>query len=395
MAVPQLDLSRFYHPMSGRDPDEEHRTSTPLELFFDLCFVVAIAFAASGLHHSLIDDHAWDGLRDYAFVFFAIWWAWMNFTWFASAYDTDDVPYRIVTMVQIAGALILAAGVPRAMENGDFELVTWGYVVMRLALVTQWLRAAHDDPPRRTTALRFAIGVTIVQCLWVARLWTNDLIYVSFVVLAIADVLVPVWSERASTGTRWHPEHIAERYGLFTIIVLGEAVLAATIAFQVALDAGGGDFELLTLCIASVLTIFSMWWLYFDHPPDDDLTSTMRAFLWGYGHYFIFGAIAAAGVGIEVAVDYSVGASELSERATGFAISMPVAVYVVGIWALHLLRHMRGPLNAAFPLAAVLIVGAGLTPIPVHMVAAILVALLAAVILEAPHTERHATHVDH
>src|SRR4051812_5726529 len=124
-------------PMVPRDTGEEHRVSTPLELLFDLCFVVAVSQAAARLHHALAAGHLGRGLLGYAMVFFAIWWAWMNFTWFASAYDTDDVLFRLATLVQITGALILAAGVPRAFEDtfssSDAGVVTLGYVVMRLA----------------------------------------------------------------------------------------------------------------------------------------------------------------------------------------------------------------------------------------------------------------------
>ena len=102
-------------------------------------------------------------------VFFAIWWAWMNFTWFASSFDTDDVPYRLLTMVQMAGVLVLAAGLPAALEHGDFGAVALGYVIMRLGLVAQWLRVAVDDPASRGMALRHAIGITIAQVAWV--LW--------------------------------------------------------------------------------------------------------------------------------------------------------------------------------------------------------------------------------
>ena len=96
--------------MVARPTDEEHRSATVLELFFDLCFVVAVAQAASGLHHAVVDGHIADGVIGYLLVFFAIWWAWMNFTWFASAYDTDDIAYRLTTFVQIAGALVLRGG---------------------------------------------------------------------------------------------------------------------------------------------------------------------------------------------------------------------------------------------------------------------------------------------
>ena len=102
----------WYVSMRARHPGESHRVATPLELLFDLCFVVAVAQAAAGLDHGFIADHVGSAIAAYLMSFFAIWWAWMNFTWFASAYDTDDVPYRLLVLVQIAGSLVIAAGIP-------------------------------------------------------------------------------------------------------------------------------------------------------------------------------------------------------------------------------------------------------------------------------------------
>jgi len=115
--------------------------------------VVAVAQASSGLHHDLSEGHITDGVSGYFFIFFAVWWAWMNFTWFASAYDTDDVAYRLTTLVQMAGALVFAAGVPRAFVGGDFVVITLGYVIMRLAMVTQWLSAPPAPTPRTGAAV--------------------------------------------------------------------------------------------------------------------------------------------------------------------------------------------------------------------------------------------------
>lgn len=95
-------------PMIPRSPDEEGRKATPLELFFDLIFVVAGAVAASELRHAFVDGQFGDAVLGYLLVIFLIWWAWMNFVWFASAYDTDDVPYRVAILVGIGAALILA-----------------------------------------------------------------------------------------------------------------------------------------------------------------------------------------------------------------------------------------------------------------------------------------------
>src|SRR5919201_2716385 len=137
---PRPGAQPWHRQMVARDRDEPHRASTPLELLFDLCFVVAVAQAAAQLHHGLAEGQVGRAVLGYVLVFFAIWWAWMNFTWFASAYDTDDVPYRLLTLLQIAGVLVLAAGVPAAFTAYDFTTMTIGYVVMRIAMIAQWLR---------------------------------------------------------------------------------------------------------------------------------------------------------------------------------------------------------------------------------------------------------------
>ncbi len=134
-------------------------------------------------------------------VFFAIWWAWVNFTWFASAYDIDDVLYRLTTLVQITGALILAAGVPRAFDRQRLHASSSiGYVVMRLAMVAQWLRAAGSDPAHRVTALRFAVGVTVVQVGWIARLLLPDSSVAGELPRrwSSRELLVPIYAEHAA-----------------------------------------------------------------------------------------------------------------------------------------------------------------------------------------------------
>ena len=321
--------------MTARSPHEPHRAATPLELLFDLVFVVAIAQVASGLHHAISEAHAAAGLSGYAMVFFAIWWAWMNFTWFASAYDCDDVPYRLAVFVQITGALILAAGVPAMFETHTPNLaVIVGYVVMRLAMVGQWLRAAASDPERRTTAVRYAIGITLVQIAWVGMFWIPQYWGPGFVALVVAELLVPAWAERAGQTT-WHPHHIAERYGLLTLIVLGESILSATVAIQSALASGEALTSLIPLIVGGLLIAFSMWWMYFDRPVHDLLTNFKTALVWGYGHYLVFAAAAAVGAGLAVNVDYATHHAKISAAAAGAAVAIPVAVFIVCLWFLH------------------------------------------------------------
>ncbi len=156
--------------MVARAIDEPHRAASQLELLFDLTFVIAVAAITAQFAHGIADGHGLAGLVPFLQVFFAIWWAWMNFTWFASSYDTDDVAYRLLTLVQMAGVLVLAAGVPAAADHSDYGIVTLGYVIMRIGLVVQWLRAGREDPAGRRTALRYAAGITIAQLGWVAPL---------------------------------------------------------------------------------------------------------------------------------------------------------------------------------------------------------------------------------
>ena len=136
--------------MTGRDPHEAHRAATPLELLFDLTFATSFGLAASEAALVLAGGHIIAGLVGFGFASFAICWAWINFSWFSSAYDTDDWLFRITTMVQMIGVLLLAAGVPRLFASIertgrlDNSVMVLGYVIMRVALVFQWLRAAKD-----------------------------------------------------------------------------------------------------------------------------------------------------------------------------------------------------------------------------------------------------------
>ncbi|MEU1506385.1 low temperature requirement protein A [Kitasatospora sp. NPDC005748] len=345
--------SRPVRRMVPRSRNEPHRVATPLELFFDLCFVVAVGQAGRELAHDLAAGHYGDGLRGYVFAFFAIWWAWMNFTWFASAYDCDDVPYRVTTLVQIAGVLILAAGVPRMFAEQDLVLSVVGYVVMRLAMVTQWLRAAAgEEGQARGVALRYAAGITLCQLAWVVMLLLPHDARAYVIPIGIAaELSVPVIAE-LRLRTSWHPHHIAERYGLFTLIVLGETVAAATVAVQSAVDEHEGLARLLPVAGGGLLICFSAWWIYFARPVHDHLRTNRQAFSWGYGHYLVFGSAAAIGSGLEVAVESAVHKAHVSETVATATVTVPTAIYLFTVWLLHSRHTKSGVEQAMLPAAS-------------------------------------------
>jgi low temperature requirement protein LtrA len=361
--------------MTARSPHEPHRVATPLELFFDLIFVVAIAQAANALHHAVAEGHAAQGLLSFGMVFFAIWWAWMNFTWFASAYDCDDVRYRLTVFVQMFGALIMAAGIPRMFETHTPNIATIvGYVVMRFATVTQWLRAASGDPDHAPTARRYALAICIVQLAWIGMFAVPEYWGPGFVVLAAAELAIPVWAERTSPTT-WHPHHISERYGLLTLIVLGESILAATVAVQSALASGEALSHLMPLIAGGWLIACSMWWMYFDRPVHDLLKSFRQAIVWGYGHYFVFASAAAVGAGLAVNVDQVTHHAEVDAVAAGAAVAIPVALFLLCLWFLHDRPEYRQS-RWFGPIAAVLVLLTPFTGQGVLLTGAILAAVI-------------------
>ena len=374
---PTAATARLVRPLRPRDPEERGRVASPLELLTDLCFVVAVGQAAEALHHGLVGGHAGAAVLGYAMAFFAIWWAWLNFSWFSSAYDNDDVGFRLLTILQIIGVLTLAGGIvslSAGLEEGSghFGLIVVGYVIMRVALVLQWLRAARNDPAHRRTCLRYAAGIVVVQLGWVAyypATHVEALVVPLFVVLVAGELAVPSWAERTG-ATTWHPHHIAERYGLFFMIVLGETILSSTLAVQ---EAFTGETEhrlaVAAVTLGGVLIVFSLWWLYFSRDAADvlgraRLEGTHVEYLFGFGHYVIYAAAAAVGAGLAARAEYVAEPGDPHlDLVTSAAVTVPVAVLLLALWAVHLRLHdaswRTGP--PFFGAAAIVLAG---TPLP-------------------------------
>jgi low temperature requirement protein LtrA len=348
-----------------------------------------VAQASTSLRVMLEAGDYVGGVLRFALVFFTIWWAWMNFTWFASAYDPDDVPYRLTVLVQITGSLVLAAGVARAFQEGDLRVITLGYVLLRTALVALWLRAARSDSGRRRTALRFATGVMACQLGWIGLLFVPDSARLTgIIVMIVAELSVPVWAQAAGM-TPWHPHHIAERYELFTLIVLGESVAAATAAVRGAFDRQHDAGALYALAAGGLLMVFAMWWLYFARPAHTLLATTHQAhrkrFTWAYGHYLIFAAAAAEGAGLAVYADHITGRTHMSPLVAGAAVTIPAAIFLISVWAVHVRPHQTTRLEQLpFPAAVVLILTAALSPAPALAAGLVLAALVVVVTVADP-----------
>lgn len=358
--------------MNGRDIHEQYRASSPLEALFDLTAVVAVAGAASWLHHDIAAGHYRQALIDLLFSFFTVWWSWMNFAWFSSAYDTDDIAYRLASAVQMVGVLIMAVGL--GQEVAGQLTATLGYTLMRVALVGLWLRAAREHPERRTTCRRYALGLTLLQALWLLRVLVLPAAWAlpSFVALVALELSLPAWAERAGE-TPWHPHHIAERYSLFTIILLGECMVAAANAMNGVLQTQGWSVNLIVVSFSIVGLIVGLWWAYFLVPFAQVLhLRRERAFLWGYGHALVFIALAALNGVLEVVADaLKTGTSHADGIADNGAASLQaivltaatVVVFLATLWWLGGQTTRRAERSSRLLLPTLLLASAAVTAV--------------------------------
>ncbi|WP_349310864.1 low temperature requirement protein A [Microbacterium sp. MM2322] len=380
MTSPGRPASWRLVPMTPRDPHEPGRVASSLELFFDLVFVVAVSISAVELHYALTDGYIVSGVLSYAAVFFSIWWAWMNFTWFATAFDTDDWLYRVLTIVQMSGVLVLAAGVHSAFTESDFRIVTAGYVLMRLAMVAQWLRASRGAGPARPATLVYAVGIAFVQVLWVAALLLpGEVFRIVIVALFLAELAVPVIAEsRGATPRNAH--HITERYGLFTLILLGESLLASANAIIHAVQDAEALAPLVGIAVLTLAVTAALWWIYFWPPHHLAIDRVRSPLIYGYGHFFIFAAAGAFSAGIEVEIDVLTGNSALSSPAASFTYTVPVAVFIGVVWLLAIRPHATRVVNTVVAAGALLVLVDPVIPVPVALTAVVLTAVVAVLV---------------
>lgn len=272
-------------------------------------------------------------------------WAWINYSWLASAYDNDDLLFRLATLVEMVGVLVLALGVPplfASIDAGvvlDNRVLVAGYVVMRIAAVALWLRAARHDPAHRRTALAYAANVAVAQIFWVTLIFLDLPIWPTFAIAMVGvliELLGPYLAERKSDGTPWHPHHIAERYSLLVIIALGEVVLGTILAISAGVEQFGWSVEAVLLAFGGTALVFGLWWTYFLTPFGEMLAvRRSRAFAFGYLHFFVFAAVVGVGAGLHLAAQAIARHGEVGAASAMWAVTVPVLLYEVMLFVIY------------------------------------------------------------
>jgi low temperature requirement protein LtrA len=358
----------------GALTDRPERHPSWLELFFDLVFVAAVAALTQQLHA----DHSLAGLAVFAGLFVPVWWAWRGFAWYATGFDTDDRTFRCALFSGMLGVGALSAGVHGAAHGNSTAFVI-AYAGLLSVLAALYAGAWWRSPGVRPLAARQVIGYGLGATLWLASLalgegarpWIWGAAMLVLIAIPLAVLRQP---QRA-----YDAGHIAERYGLFTIIVLGEAVVG-TVA---GLDTGGSVAAILVALLGFVVAA-SIWWVYFGRYRSMPGGGTSARFVRAQMHLLIFVGIAAAAVGVAFAVEAAAGGRALT-LADRLPLGAGLAAYLIAMGTIRTVtRHLDGVaimrLTVAGMVLAAALAGLGLGPLA--FVALVTVLLIAEATIE-------------
>jgi low temperature requirement protein LtrA len=331
---------------SGYDREKE-RHATWLELFYDLVFVGAVSQLASSLN----EDYSPLGVLKFSALFVPVWWAWAGHTFYLTRFDSDDVGRRFLTLIQIIAVASLAVHAPGALgsTSAGFAL---SYAAVRFMLVAEYLRAAKHIPHVRALTNRYCLGFGLAASLWALsalvpapwRFWLWGL-------AVIVDFLAPLTAGELHAKFPPHLMHLPERFGLFTIIVIGEAVVSVVVG----IGKHGLDLVAGMVGIMGLLMTYSLWWGYFEGAKGAATLTFLssghiqRYQLWLYSHIPLVLGITSTAVGVKHLA--ALNPWQSLPGAEGWVLSCSVGISVV---ALSLLLLATNPVKQTTTIRRVL-----------------------------------------
>jgi low temperature requirement protein LtrA len=351
---------------------------TPLELFFDLVFVLAITQCTA-----LMSAHpTWSGLAQGMLVLGVLWWSWIGYSWLTSVVDPEEGAVRFAIFGAMAAFLIVAITVPKAF--GDLALpFALAYGAVRAAHIALFVLASRDDSALRHSVAGLAVSTAIGVGLLLGASFLDGLAQGALWLLALSlDMVGPLFFIDSS-GWRLMPAHFAERYGLIIIIALGESIVAIGVGAHAHLTLGIAAAAVLGIGIAAAL-----WWMYFDvvalvsrrrliSAPEGCERNEMARDSYSYLHLPMVAGIVLVALGLKTTLGH---VDESLHAVPAFALLGGVAIYLLGLVAFRF-RHVHTINRERLALAALMFALLPLaTNIPALVIAAIVTALLAAVI---------------
>jgi low temperature requirement protein LtrA len=302
MTPPPITTRRNRPQLRTIEPTIGERHASWLELFFDLVFVLAVAQVT----RVLTDNSDLAGLLKYALLFIPIWWSWVGYTFYADRFETNEAEYRILMFTGMLTVAAFSLCVGNAFTPAGDTGAVISYVLVRLVLIALYVRAAWFVPLARSYCVQFIKGFGTASVLWlVSLLLPAPYRYVAWGLAMMLELATPFLNRRNLAVIPVDRSHIPERFGLFTIIVLGEAVIAT------AMGASQAVWTVSTVTVAALgfAMAAAVWWINFDFVEDSAVVSPrlIPRFIYLYGNYFIVASIVAIGVGIEHAIKETSG----------------------------------------------------------------------------------------
>ncbi|MDX2273383.1 MAG: low temperature requirement protein A [Cyanobacteriota bacterium] len=309
---------------------DSERHASWLELFFDLVFVVAV----SELSHYLSTHISLQGFLIFVGLFLPIWWSWIGATFYATRFDTDDLGHRLLTLLQIAAVAALAVNVYEATGATAVGFAL-AYATVRLITIAEYIRVWLSVEQARPLARIYVRGFSLAMSLWVISVFVPPpQRFILWGMAMVVDFLTPLVDRRLITRIPVDVSHATERMGLFTIIVLGEAVLGAVRGVS------EQEWNWLSALIAFLgLSIaFSFWWIYFDSMDNSPLQAAKAGdaktgFVWLYIHLALVIGLAGTGVGVEKIVAGSMAGS--LDSSARWVLGGSVVICLLAMAVLH------------------------------------------------------------
>jgi low temperature requirement protein LtrA len=342
--------------------EDTQRHASWLELFFDLVFVIAIAQLAQQLVH----DHSPAGFTIFAGLFLPVFIAWQGFSFYADRFDTDDVLFRAVMLAGMLAIAALAVQIPEVAAGRSAGFVV-AYVTLRGLVVALYLRAWRHAPEARPLIGRYAGGYTISVALWLGSLLVAPPgCYALWGVGLAIEYAMPVLAQRFHRRIPIDARHVRERFALFTIIVLGESVVA------VALGTAESEWRLASAATAAFgfVSVACLWWVYFDMGVDGAFSARPGAAQrYTRIHIPLLAALTAVGAGVHMLIEEPGGTVPAG---AAWALAGGAALYLVCLTLIQGLTDRglaigvgRARALAAGALIATPALGRGLGPVAV------------------------------
>jgi low temperature requirement protein LtrA len=349
---------------------EGGRHATWLELFFDLVFVLAIAELARYFH----DHLSVGGFLGFVFLFLPVWLVWSNFSYYADLFDAEGAAYRVTMLAAMLFSIALAVNVHGALDGGSAGFAA-AYVALRVLLVGLYAWAWRYVEETSSLVSWHIAGFSAGALIWVLSLLvTEPARYWMWALGLLVEIATPILAqfvvlEEAPVQI----SHLPERFGLFTIIVLGESIVVT------GLGVADTEWAVSSVLVAALgfAVVGCLWWLYFDHVLDElaveraytgGVRELLIGFAWAYGHLAIYIGLATIAVGIELAIGGAMDPGLGS--ATRAALCGGVALYLLAVSVLHPLSPQSFPkqalsarLGVAALALALAVVGSALSPL--------------------------------